>query len=595
MVVALLLVGALVFALFSILGQSNDTGLIMNNVYAAGVNLGGMSRSEAIAALKFATDDTYSKLDMTVEIVDTVVTLSPDKTGAKLNVEGVVDAALEYSRTNENTGAIHNISIVPYLNLKTAYIQTVCEALENKYSTLKSDPKHTISGTAPDMKQDEYDTTVVHQTLTITVGTAQYDLVRGELYEQILNAYESNIFEVVADCTVDPPVAVDLDAIYRQYCTDPIDANIDDNYNITPEVFGYGFDLDAAREQLQNAKYGDTITLDLCFIKPTMTAKELAGDLFRDILGNASTDNTGNANMTSNIKKVVNLLNGLIIRAGEEFSFNQLVGEPTVQRGYKVAPVYVGTVVRDVVGGGMSQVASTLYYAVLQADLQVKEHHYHSFVTSFIEAGLDAQIRYGSMDLRFVNNTNAPIRVEAKYSGKTITIKLIGTDTKDYTVEIGTMVDKTYEPSTLIQLMHSNNPGGFTNGQILQKPVYGYDISIYKICTLKPVEDEEGEEGEEGEDGDGSQVESPEGDIPEETVPEDTEPPQYDEDGNPIEPVDPNVTEVLVDRVHYEKQNSVVVEIYTPSDPMDPSNPDSGTTPSDGSEPSESNPAPGNE
>ena len=251
-VIAAILLIAIIVTVVSIFAKPTDDGRILNNVYAAGVDLGNMTPEQAKEALHAATDNTYTKLNMTVKVLEETILLTPEDTGAKLDVDAVVEAAYNYGRTGSKadqqkakTQALlssYHVPIIEHLNLDTDHIRQVLAQLGTKYSTTLTQPSVTVTGERPSMTQDSYDTTVVHQTLTLFVGTAEYGLSADAIYGQILDAYSSNLFEVAAECTVLAPDAIDLDALYDQHCKEPVDAQIDDKFNTTPEIYGYGFD-----------------------------------------------------------------------------------------------------------------------------------------------------------------------------------------------------------------------------------------------------------------------------------------------------------------------------------------------------------------
>ena len=570
-VAGVLLIG-IVIALVLMLGGSDDNGLILNNVYVAGVNIGGMTEAQAKKALEDAAKD-YSELNMTVKVLDTTVSLTPAKTGARLDIDAVVKAAYDLGRAGSHSeqekaqnATSHNLSVLPYLNLNTDYIESVVQDLGEKYSTLQSDPTIRVEGTEPPEVMESYDTSVVYQTMYIFMGTAEYDLSTKELYQQILAAYDSNIYDVVARCSVTPPnasVMDKLEAAFANYCKVPVDANIDENYNITPEVYGYGFVLETVKDQVTLAQYGETLEIPMTFIQPDITAQALAGDLFKDILGSVTLPVENDTNLITNLKLVCKAINGKLLKTGESFSFNELIGETTRQRGYKPYSQFVGKIyTENVYGGGISQAASALYYAVLQADVDVLERHSHSYAPTFIQAGLDADVLYGSKDLQFRNSTENPIRVVAEYKDGAITIQLLGTDTKDYTVEIVLKTDKVYDPVTLWQTMPEINAGNYKEGDILQTPIIGFDISVYKLCTYKPVE----EDGEVGEN-DPTDPNTP-------SEPSDPTGPGEPGDGTEENPAEKNFFEILVGQSHYDKRNAVQINIYIPTTPpSEPSQP----------------------
>ena len=583
-VAGVLLIGIIV-ALCFILSGPADNQLILNNVYVAGVNIGGMTQAQAKSALSDVAKD-YEQLSMVVKVLDTEVSLTPAVTGAKLDIDAVVKAAYDLGRTGSKSeqdkaqnATSHNVSILPYLNLDMEYIQEAVDKIGEKYSTLRSDPKITVSGSSPLGQIVDTDTTKVYQTMTIFIGTAEYDLSTDALYQQIKDAYDSGIFEVVGKCTVTPPnlsVLSELEKAFKQYCQKPSNAEIDENFNVTAEVYGYGFVLETVKDQVSAAKYGETLEIPMTFVRPDITAEDLAGNLFKDILGSYVLDVQADNNLISNLKLVCKALNGLLLKSDESFSFNELIGETTRQRGYKPFSQFVDKVyTENYYGGGISQAASALYTCVLQADLDVLERHNHAYVPTFILPGMDADVRNGVKDLRFKNSTEYPIRIVAEYKNGKLHIQLLGTDTKDYTVELKFTTDKTYDPVTLLQTMPANNVGGYKNGDILQTPIAGCDVSVYKVCTPKPVEPELDENGNPIEPTEPSEPSAP------------TEPGETDPDESEPEPL-----EVFVGQSHYDKRNVVMVSIAVtpvpPTEPSEPSEPSEPTEPSESIEPTES-------
>ena len=131
--IAAVLLIAVIITLCVMFAKPADDGLILSNVYVAGVNVGGKTPEEAKLALQEATKDTYTKLDMTIEVHDTTIILSPTKTGAKLDVDAAVEAAYNYGRTgtraerqkakNQAATTSYTLPITAYLNLDLKYIQ----------------------------------------------------------------------------------------------------------------------------------------------------------------------------------------------------------------------------------------------------------------------------------------------------------------------------------------------------------------------------------------------------------------------------------------------------------------------------------------
>ncbi len=128
----------------------------------------------------------------------------------------------------------------------------------------------------------------------------------------------------------------------------------------------------------------------------------------------------------SNIKTASMSLDKTFIDVGAEFSFNKTVGARTIERGYRTSKIIVGGEFVDGVGGGVCQVSTTLYNAVLLAGLKITEYHPHSLAVSYVSPSFDAMVSYGFADLKFINNTNNPIILHTIATDCSITIEIYG-------------------------------------------------------------------------------------------------------------------------------------------------------------------------
>jgi len=127
-----------------------------------------------------------------------------------------------------------------------------------------------------------------------------------------------------------------------------------------------------------------------------------------------------------NIKLGAKALNNVFLDVGEEFSFNKTVGERSEKRGYKTAKIIVNGEFVDGVGGGICQVSTTLYNAVLLAGLKVTEYHPHSLQVSYVAPSFDAMVNSSSADLRFINNTYNPIIINTVVTDDIIKVIITG-------------------------------------------------------------------------------------------------------------------------------------------------------------------------
>lgn len=127
-----------------------------------------------------------------------------------------------------------------------------------------------------------------------------------------------------------------------------------------------------------------------------------------------------------NIKLTCNEINGTVIKNGEEFSFNKIAGNPTPDRGYKEAGVFINGELKKGYGGGNCQVSTTIYNAVKKIDgIKVTERHEHGKEVGYIKMGDDSTVAYDTLDLKFKNNTGYDIKLYSSSTEKEVTIKVV--------------------------------------------------------------------------------------------------------------------------------------------------------------------------
>lgn len=178
-------------------------------------------------------------------------------------------------------------------------------------------------------------------------------------------------------------------------------------FTFTDAVTGSQLDADALTRDMTQAMEngGGSVELSVLAIQPDVTQSDIASQygLIASAVTNAS---SSSSNRLSNIRLALQMINGTCLKPGETFSFNETVGKRTTDRGFKMATAYSsGTVVEDV-GGGICQVSTTLFNAVVKADLQIVERHNHSLTVAYVDRGKDAAVNWNSQDLRFTNNSD---------------------------------------------------------------------------------------------------------------------------------------------------------------------------------------------
>ena len=501
----LLLLGAAAFGVMHYLGQEKDDGLILNNVTVAGVNIGGMTPEEAAAAIHRVTDMTYTVENMVIHLPDTILELSPKDTKVKLDVNAAVEAAYNYGRTGtaeENAKAKadslisnHTIALLPFLKLDTDYIRDQLDSYGEYFNSDYEESSWELEGKMPELAGDKFDEKAEPQILVLKPGKPGRYVDIDKVYNDVLDAYSMNLFEVKTNMTDEEqiPEALDLEELFEMLCTEAEDASMDmESFEVTVETYGYTFDLEQAQKMLSETPWGETLEIPMEYIEPEVLSKDLEEKLFRDVLADVETPHTNDANRNTNLKLACEAINGLVLMPGDTFDYNKVLGKRTEEKGYKPAGALNSGTATTEVGGGICQVSSTLYYGCLLADLEIVTRRSHSLPSSYMPMmGIDATVSWGGPEFRFKNNTNYPIRIEAEVSGGKVKVKLIGTDEKDYYVKMDYKVVEIMNPQTVEEEYTAAEAKalGYTNGQVKQQGVTGYTVYSYK-CKYDKETDE---------------------------------------------------------------------------------------------------------
>ena len=161
---------------------------------------------------------------------------------------------------------------------------------------------------------------------------------------------------------------------------------------------------------------------------PTVTSARLKG--INAILATYSTRlNPGKKGRTTNVRVASNTIDGTVLKPNEVFSLNDTVGQRTPERGYKKAIIFAGRQLETQYGGGVSQVTGTLFNAALLAGLPIVDYRVHTRPVDYIPLGRDATVSWGDFDMKFKNNTSAPIFISYNLSGSKLTARLFGKKT----------------------------------------------------------------------------------------------------------------------------------------------------------------------
>lgn len=493
--VAIVLLLSVIASLVYIFAIDPNDGKILNNVSVAGINIGNMTKSEAKAAIHAATDGTFSQTDMVIHFPDIDMHLSPADTGAMLDVDTLVNDAFDYGRVGteeERQQALassmeseHPIALLPYLTLNKDYIRQQLNDYESKFNSVYSASTVEFDGELPILNADAENFTGQFQdrNLIIYLGTPGRHIDFNDTYNRILDAYSFNQMELTVkmDSEEEIPETVDLEALYNQHYSEVRDAYVDpETFEVTMEVYGYHFDLEAAQTSMEQAAYGDTITIPMILTEPSVLGGPYRDLYFRDVLCEYQTEHTDDEDRNTNLTLACAAINGMVLSPGEVFDYNTVVGQRTREKGYRPAAAYSsGKTVEDV-GGGVCQVSSTIYYCCLISDLEIINRLPHSYVSSYMPMGMDATVNWGGPDFTFKNNTDYPIRIETWVADGYVHCKLIGTDDKDYYIEMEYEVIGRDSYETIYEEYPEDNPDRYRDGQVIQTPYTAYWVNTYK-------------------------------------------------------------------------------------------------------------------
>lgn len=473
---AILIVGIVV------LTQNKSSSIVPDNVKICGVDLSGMTEGEAAKALKAAVTKDMFAQDMVINMGEDEepVTLSADRAMVTVDTMEAAKAACN-ATFDENGNCVLDTSFV---KIDEDYLNEIADQAVTNYSrelqqTTIEEGKETreVEVELEDGKTEKQEQEV--NTLIITPGIDERKFSADDFKKCVRNAYASlNFAPEMTYAGTEKAEPVDVDALVEKYCIEPINAEFDpDTFEIKPDTPGFGFDPEELKTQLAELKPGESVTVILEPIEAEATAETLKNSLFADELGECDTAHTYNNDRTTNLKLACEAIDGTILMPGQVFSFNDIVGERTKAKGYKEAIAYVSGKSVPETGGGVCQVASTIYSACLYADLEIIESYAHQFFVTYVNPGMDATIYWKSLDYKFRNNTPYPIRIDASCHDGRVWVSIKGTNTKDYTVKITWELISTTAWETV---EHVIKPGeDYKPGEVINTPYTGYKYVTY--------------------------------------------------------------------------------------------------------------------
>lgn len=472
-----LLIVALVLSTAFGIATKNSTKII-SGVSVGSIDVSNLTKAEAVEKLNNIVNEKIQKTinlskddyteDITLSEIDTII-----------NVEESVNIAYNIGRNGKILK--DNFQVIDTY-FKKIDIKPSFSYNEEKLSEIIS----TISDNLPN-KLEESGYYVEDTNLIISKGKEGFvvdvESLKNKMVENISNISNYST-QIEIPVSTKQPEKIDIEKIHNEIYKEAQNAYYTkDPFTVYPHVDGVDFDITI--EEANNLLNGEEqqITIPLKIITPAVTTNQIGTEAFPNLLSTYSTTfSTSNVNRSTNIRLAAKKVNGVVLMPGEEFSYNKVVGQRTAAAGYKSAAVYSGGKVVNGIGGGICQVSSTLYNAILRANLQTVKRSNHRFATGYVPLSTDATVSWGGPEFIFKNSRKYPIKIVCQVIGGKIKVDIYGCKEEvEYDVEIKSETLQII-PSKVTYRVNTALPKGTTKK--IQSGHAGYKSRAYRILKL---------------------------------------------------------------------------------------------------------------
>lgn len=435
------IIGILISTIFAFANINKNT--IVSGVKIEGIDVSGLSAEEAKGKLETIYTEKL-ETEIPVQYNEYETTINANLFETKYNIEDAVKKAIEIGK--EGNIFENNYKIL-FALIGKQDIKVEMQLNEEAAKKIIEDLGTNLPGVV--IESSYY---IEDNKLIITKGQAGVKIDTDKLLEELkekLKGTEKITDYITIPVTEEQPTAIDIDKIHEEIYKEVKDAYYTQNpFEIHPEEEGIDFDVEAAKKALEEDK--EEYEIDLKITKPKVTTSQIGTEAFPDQLATFRTNyDGGDKDRTTNLQLACNKINGKVVMPNETFSYNKTLGARTAAAGYKNAKVYEAGQVVDGIGGGICQISTTLYNAVLRANLEIVERRNHQFVTSYVEAGMDATVVYGMTDFKFKNTRKYPVKIIASAKNGVATVSLYGIkESEEYTFSFRTVTVSTIPTST---------------------------------------------------------------------------------------------------------------------------------------------------
>ena len=441
----LLLIGLLFSTIFALINMNNSK--IISGVAIEGIDVSGLSKDEAKAKIEAIYNEKKEK-EIPIKYNEFESSINSSMIELNYNIEKALDEAINIGRNNNILINNYNI-LFTLIGKKDINVEMTIN--EDATRKIIEDTGANLPGIV--IESSYY---IEGENLIITKGKEGITIDTENLLAKIKERLDSP--EILNDyieipVTTKTPEPIDVDKIHSEIYKEVQDAYYTKNpFEIHPEVEGIDFNVDEVKAMIA-AEDKEEYTIKLTITKPKVTVNDIGTEAFPDKLGTFTTRyDERDTDRTTNLKIACQKLNNQVVLAGATFSYNSTLGERTIAAGYKNAKIYSNGQVVDGLGGGICQISSTLYNAVVDANLETVERRNHQFVTSYVPAGKDATVVYGMTDYKFKNTRKYPIKIVATAQNGIATISIYGIKEEvEYDVELQVKQISTIPITTVYQ------------------------------------------------------------------------------------------------------------------------------------------------
>ena len=416
---------------FAFINVNNTT--FVSGISILGIDVSGLSKDDAKQKV---TDDVSNRLstDVIFKHNDETYTLLPSSVGGSFDIDKVIDDAYSVGRNGnifQNNFAILNAMInsknfIPDFSFNSDSFDNSISQMNSNFADGIVEPSYDISGNNLIIKSGKNGNIV------------DSDKIKS-LFVDKLTVVPYNTDSIDVPVFSKEANKIDIDAIHSEIYKEAQDASYTTNpYAVYPSSNGLDFNIsiDEAKALITGDK--DSYTIPLKTLYPNVKTSDIGIEAFPNLLSSYSTSfASSSSNRATNVSLATNKINGKVLMPGEVFSFNDTVGKRTPQSGFKVAGVYMNGQVATDYGGGICQVSSTLYNAVLRANLEIVDRSNHMFEVGYVPIGTDATVSWGAPDFKFKNSRSYPIKIVTSSSNRKCVVKFYGLkESEEYDIEI---------------------------------------------------------------------------------------------------------------------------------------------------------------